>query len=72
MVMARSKKPFIPAQPVFCMGKRRYASKIEAEAVKTEQELLKPGLVLSVYRCQAGCKGWHLTRQAAHRSDELL
>jgi len=60
--MARARKPFIPAKPVFCQGKRRYASEREALAVKEEQELLQTDLELKVYRCSVGCGGWHLTR----------
>jgi hypothetical protein len=53
--------------PQICGEKRRYASKTEAEKVAEEQELLNPGLHLRVYKCVAGCGGWHLTR----RSDVL-
>jgi len=48
--------------PQTCGEKRRYASSQEAERVREEQELLKPGLRLRVYKCVAGCGGWHLTR----------
>lgn len=61
--MARIRKPFIPASPVMCGGKRRYNSQRDAEAVKAEQELLTRDLKLKVYRCQSGCGGWHLTRE---------
>ena len=48
--------------PVLCQGKRCYTSKQEAEIVKSEQELLTRDLTLTIYRCQAGCGNWHLTR----------
>jgi hypothetical protein len=60
--MARTRKPFIPAKPVMCNGKRRYSNEREAESVKSEQELLTRDLELNVYRCSLGCGGWHLTR----------
>jgi hypothetical protein len=60
--MPRVKKPFIPAPPQLCGGKRRYGSEREALLIKEEQELLTRGLELKVYRCQNGCGGWHLTR----------
>lgn len=49
--------------PVLCGGKRRYASKQEAEQVAEEQELINfaEELELSVYRC-ISCGDWHLTR----------
>lgn len=61
--MARIRKPFIPAKPVMCQGKRRYSSKREAEQVREEQELMTRDLELKVYPCSAGCGGWHLTRK---------
>jgi hypothetical protein len=48
--------------PQICGEKRRYPSQLEAEHVREEQELLNPGLKLRVYKCVAGCGGWHLTR----------
>lgn len=48
---------------VLCQGKRRYASRLEAESVRAEQELLTRDLELAIYRCVAGCGGWHLTRR---------
>ncbi|MGH7196340.1 MAG: hypothetical protein ACREGJ_01065 [Candidatus Saccharimonadales bacterium] len=62
-IMTRRRHITMPEPARMCGGKRRYNSKTEAEAVKTEQELLSPGVELRVYRCQAGCRGWHLTRQ---------
>lgn len=49
--------------PTLCSGKRRYATKQEAERVAEEQEILNfaDDLELSVYRC-ISCGGWHLTR----------
>lgn len=45
-----------------CGSKRRYLTKQQAELVREQQELLNNELELKVYRCHAGCKGWHLTR----------
>lgn len=63
--MPRVRKPspqdFSP--PKLCGGKRSYPTKHEAERVKEEQELLQYDLKLDIYRCQSGCRGWHLTRQ---------
>ena len=47
--------------PQLCGGKRRYTSKQEAVLVKEEQEILTPGLELSIYRC-IQCGSYHLTR----------
>jgi hypothetical protein len=69
--MTRVRKPFIPAAPTMCGGKRRYRSKREAEDVKAELEMLKTDLKLGVYRCTSGCGGWHLTRRTDDREDEL-
>ncbi|HVI69838.1 MAG TPA: hypothetical protein VM581_05305 [Magnetospirillaceae bacterium] len=49
--------------PQTCGEKRRYPTEFEAERVGKEQELLNPGLELRIYKCQAGCGGWHLTRR---------
>lgn len=45
-----------------CQGKRIYASRVQAETVKEQQEMLFNGLELNIYRCLVGCRGWHLTR----------
>lgn len=49
--------------PQICGEKRRYPTERQAEQVRQEQELLNPGLTLRVYKCVAGCGGWHLTRR---------
>lgn len=54
-------------QPKLCGGKRCYSSRQEATIVKTEQEILTPGLALDVYHC-VSCGSWHLTRNV--RGDE--
>lgn len=51
-----------PATPRLCGGKRCYPSKHEAELVKSEQEIITPGLELSIYRC-ISCGSYHLTRR---------
>ncbi len=43
-------------------GKRRFATKHQAEQAATEQMLLKPELELFVYKGLDG--GWYLTRQS--------
>lgn len=48
--------------PKLCGGKRCYSTKKDAETVKHEQEILTPGLELSIYHCVT-CGNWHLTRQ---------
>ena len=66
--MSRVKKVhprMFPDKPL-CGGKRIYQSKLEAEAMKEEQELLNYNLELVVYRCNLGCKGWHLSRNLNH------
>jgi hypothetical protein len=59
--MTRHYKPKQFLTPRMCGGKRCYAHKHEAEAVKEEQEVITPGLELRVYRCSI-CGQWHLTR----------
>jgi hypothetical protein len=56
-------KSFIPAPIEKCNGKNCYRSKIEAEAVAREQEILnaQEELELRVYRC-VDCGEWHLTK----------
>jgi hypothetical protein len=54
----------LPAVPKQCGGKNVYRSRVEAETVAREQELLsslrEPDVRLDVYHC-ALCGGWHLT-----------
>jgi hypothetical protein len=55
-------KPHVPyAASSSETGKRRFASKRQAEEVATEQMLLKPELTLYVYKGIDG--GWYLTRK---------
>ena len=49
-----------------CDTKRRFGTKIQAEAAADYQNLIQSELELSVYRCEL-CGGWHLTRRS-HQS----
>ena len=62
--MPRSKKVsprMFPDAPM-CGGKRVYRTEAEAEQIKDLNESMKPGLELNIYKCNQGCRGWHLTR----------
>ena len=55
------------AQPPYAVwvmdcGKKRYATKYEAERVAAHQKLENRAPNLRVYRCP-DCGGWHLTKQ---------
>lgn len=55
-------KPHMPYQPPNQeTGKRRFATKLLAEAAAEEQMLLKVDIILYVYRGLDG--GWYLTRK---------
>jgi hypothetical protein len=53
----------IPTKVAQSCGKNRYNSKVEAEQVAAEQEIIfaADDLKLSVYLC-SNCGGWHLTK----------
>lgn len=59
----KTKRQIIPTKPIRSCGKNRYSSKIEAEQIAAEQEIIfaSDNLKLSVYLC-SNCGGWHLTK----------
>jgi len=65
--MSRSKKvtPNMFPKPKMCGGKHSYHSEADALAMKEQNEAFQPGLELAVYKCNLGCRGWHLTRSIA-------
>lgn len=58
----------VNAPKKLCGGKRIYINRREAEAVRQEQELLTPGLILTIYRCTLG-RHWHLTQSQLHEDE---
>ncbi|MFZ2560685.1 MAG: hypothetical protein WAW91_03635 [Candidatus Nanoperiomorbaceae bacterium] len=71
--MSRQKvnlRQILPRKTERACGKNRYATRVEAETVATQQMIIfansQPDLKLSVYKC-GFCGGWHLT---SHRGND--